>query len=286
MSLSELLANYKVNANHRWDICPKALDRWNPGIQAADTSDNDIGIFDVIGDDYWGEGVTAKRISAALRSIGRENPVTVNINSPGGDLFEGLTIYSLLREHPGDVTVNIMGVAASAASVVAMAATPGLLRIARAGFYMVHNSWSVSVGDRHDHREFADYLEPFDAAMGDIYAARTGISNDEIGDMMDRDTWIGGQAAIDQNFADALLPSDAIEEGEPASQMAAARKIDIALAKAGMPRSERRKLVQDLKSGTPSAAGGGTQNATATDTPCAILDGVQSLPTVSFLLPS
>src|SRR5690606_18124282 len=92
-----------------------------PQFAAIDGSDT-ITILDVIGYDWWtGEGVTAKRVSAALRAIG-EKPVTVLINSPGGDFFEGVTIYNMLRAHPSKVTVQILGIAASAASVIAMAA--------------------------------------------------------------------------------------------------------------------------------------------------------------------
>ena len=120
----------------RFDLSPRALDRWNPGIQAAASDDNTISIFDVIGQDYWtGEGVTAKRIAGALRAIG-DGDVVVNINSPGGDMFEGLAIYNLLREHPGDVTVKILGVAASAASIIAMAGSE--VQIARAMLHFLH----------------------------------------------------------------------------------------------------------------------------------------------------
>ncbi|HCM4050930.1 TPA: ATP-dependent Clp protease proteolytic subunit, partial [Salmonella enterica subsp. enterica serovar Anatum] len=102
------------------ETLPSALDRWDGGIKAAATDDNSISVFDVIGQDYWGEGVTAKRIASALRAMNGAD-VTVNINSPGGDMFEGLAIYNLLREYEGRVTVKVLGIAASAASVIAMA---------------------------------------------------------------------------------------------------------------------------------------------------------------------
>ncbi|MBN0106041.1 Clp protease ClpP, partial [Pseudomonas aeruginosa] len=93
--------------------------------------------YEPIGYDWWtGEGVTAKRIAGALRAIGGDVDVTVNINSPGGDVFEGLAIYNLLREHKGKVTVRVLGLAASAASFIAMAADE--VKIARAGFLMIH----------------------------------------------------------------------------------------------------------------------------------------------------
>src|SRR5690554_2156473 len=181
----------------RWDISARAFARWDAGVRAADDdADRSISIYDVIGYDYWtGEGVTAKRIAGALRALGK-GPVTVNVNSPGGDMFEGLAIYNLLREHDGEVTVKILGLAASAASVIAMAGDT--VQIARAGFLMIHNAWIYAAGNRNDLREFADYLEPFDAAMADIYAARTGDSNKAIQKLMDSETWIGGSDAIDR----------------------------------------------------------------------------------------
>lgn len=265
--LAELLNN-RPSSRMQWDVLPKALDRWNPGLKAAADTENDIGIFDVIGEDFWGEGVTAKRVSAALRSIGKTNPVTVNINSPGGDLFEGLTIYNLLLEHEGEVTIKVLGMAASAASVIAMAGDR--IEIARGGFFMIHNAWSLSIGDRNDHRDFADYLEPFDRAMGDIYSAHTGIEAEEVGAMMDRETWLGGQDAVDEGFAHALLASSDVQEAKAEGQRLAARKMDVALAKAGVPRSERRRLFNEFKSGTQTAAGGGTPGAATTDTPRAV----------------
>ncbi|WP_034085582.1 head maturation protease, ClpP-related, partial [Pseudomonas aeruginosa] len=111
-------------------------------------------------------------IAGALRAIGGDVDVTVNINSPGGDVFEGLAIYNLLREHKGKVTVNIIGLAASAASFIAMAGDE--IRIGRAAFLMIHNAWLIAMGNRNDLREIADWLEPFDMTLADIYAQRTG----------------------------------------------------------------------------------------------------------------
>ncbi len=244
------------------DISPKVMGAWNPTLMAADSSDATISIYDPIGADFWGDGVTAKRIGGALRSIGPDRDVVVNINSPGGDVFEGLAIYNLLREHKGKVTVNILGMAASAASFIAMAADE--IKIGRAAFFMVHNAWTLAAGNRHDLREAADWLEPFDAALADIYAARTGLAVAAIADMLDAETWIGGGDAVDQGWADALLDSDYIDEDESAASnqyRVAAREVDVAMAKAGLPRSKRRGLIQAIKTGTPSATGDGMPSA-------------------------
>jgi Protease subunit of ATP-dependent Clp proteases len=246
----------------RTEIMPSALNRWNPEVHAAaKDDDNSISILDVIGQDFWGEGVTSKRISAALRSIGKKD-VVVNINSPGGDYFEGLAIYNMLRDHPGKVTVKILGIAASAASVIAMAGDE--IQIARAGFLMIHNTWVVAMGDRHQLRDVADWLEPFDQTAVDIYAARTGLEPKEITKMLDRETWIGGAEAVDKGFADGFLPSDEIAtkaKNEAGRQVAALHKFDTLLARAGVSRSERRELLRDLRGGMPSAAPAGMQDA-------------------------
>lgn len=260
----------------QWEISPRALERWTPDLMAADKADNTISILDPIGQDPWtGEGVTAKRISAALRSIG-DKDVVVNLNSPGGDLFEGMAIYNLLRDHKGEVTVRVLGVAASAASIIAMAGDEIL--IARAGFIMIHDTWVITLGNRHDLREIADTLEPFDAAMADIYAARTGLEAKKIGKMMDAETWIGGAAAVEDGFADALLPADEVKKDANAKgERVAAYLLDMALAKAGMPRSERRALLQEFKSGTPSAADeSGTPRATEGTPGAAVMDVLKS----------
>lgn len=255
------------------DLVPQALERWNPSLAAAAATDPaTISILDPIGVDFWtGEGVTAKRISAALRSIGPENDVVVNINSPGGDLFEGLAIYNLLREHKGTVTVKVLGVAASAASIVAMAGDE--VQIARAGFLMIHDTWVVVIGNRHDLRDVADQLETFDIAMADIYASRTGLDIKAVQKKMDAETWINGSAAVDEGWADSLLPADEVRESKSArAERPAAFRMDLALAKAGMPRSERRALLNEFKSSTPSAAGTGTPSAAENDTPRAVVD--------------
>lgn len=252
----------RMHAGVSSQILPRALDRWNPGIQAAaaEEAERSISVYDVIGYDYWtGDGVTAKRVAAALRQMGK-GPVTVNVNSPGGDMFEGLAIYNLLREHDGEVTVKVLGLAASAASIIAMAGDT--VQIARAGFLMIHNAWVLAAGNRHDLREYADTLEPFDRAMADIYAARTGEDAEAMAKLMDAETWIGGSDAIEQGFADELLPSDQVEKKNGKASAAAVRRVESALRAAGLPKSEALKLISELKSSAGDPAGSGEGDPT------------------------
>ncbi|HDV9217308.1 peptidase S14 [Klebsiella oxytoca] len=228
---------------------PSALERWNGGIRAASDNDNSISIFDVVGRDYWDEGVTAKRISGALRSMNGAD-VTVNINSPGGDMFEGLAIYNLLREYQGKVTVKVLGIAASAASIIAMAGDD--IQIGRGAFLMIHNCWVVAMGNRHDFAELSTSLEPFDTAMADIYSARSGLDIATVQQLMDAESYIGGSDAVEKGLADSLLSADAVSDGDD-SPSAALRKLDALLAKTNTPRSERRKLIKALTGNTPGA---------------------------------
>lgn len=238
--------------------------RWSPGVRAAAEDDETtISVYETIGADPWtGGGMTAKRMGGILRAVGNKD-VTVNINSPGGDFFEGIAIYNQLRAHKGKVTVRVMGLAASAASVIAMAGDR--IEIARAAFFMVHNTWVLAVGNRIDLEEVIALLEPFDAAMVDVYAARTGLDAKKVAKLMDEETWIGGAAAVDQGFADDFVPADQVTEDAKARAEAAPvlalRRVDAILAQHGIPRSERRSLLGDVKRGTQDAAASAMHDA-------------------------
>jgi ATP-dependent protease ClpP protease subunit len=251
-SLPEMRRPERVDCS--FSLSDKAVKLYRPlAAPTAAASDNTISVLDVIGYDWWtGEGVTAKRIGAALRSIG-EKPVTVLINSPGGDFFEGVTIYNMLREHPAQVTVKILGLAASAASVIAMAADR--IEIASLGFFMVHNTQWVASGDRHVMKETHDIMQVFDEACADMFAKRTGKDAAEIGAMLDAETWLAGQKAVEEGFADVVTDIDT--EDKLQNQAPALYRMEALLA-AGkpVPRSEVRKLMKEISEGMPGAANG------------------------------
>lgn len=242
----------------------EAIDRWNAGIMAANqTTENTISILDVIGEDFWtGGGVTSKRVAVALRAIGDQD-VFVDLNSPGGDFFEGVAIYNALRAHPKKVTVRILGLAASAASVIAMAGDE--IQIGKAGFLMVHNAWVIAIGNRHDLAEAAKTMEPFDDAMATVYADRAGVKKSKAAEWMDNETWFNGEQAVSEGLATAFLPADQITEdktkAESGRSVNALRKVDAHLAKSGIPRSERRTLLSEVKGGTQDAVASVTQDA-------------------------
>ena len=248
----------------RSDVSTDVVKRWDPALRASSEGDATVTILDRIGADVWGDGVTAKRIGAALRGIGAR-PVTVQINSPGGDVFEGGAIYEMLRQHSrerGRVTVQILGLAASAASIIAMAGDEIL--IGRSAFVMIHNSWVVAAGDRHAFQEVSTWLEPFDAAMADVYSARTGADRNEIVKMMDRETWLNAARCEELGFADGALDADAVAIGSDPDTSAALRaekRFDLIAAKAGVSRSDAREILRDVKGGPRDAAATGAPGA-------------------------
>ena len=123
-----------------FDAPSSALDQWQPVKAASDTDANTINIYDQIGETWDGTGMTARLVNSVLRRA-KGDDVQVNVNSPGGDFFEGVTIYNMLREYDGTVNINVIGLAASAASIIAMAADD--LKIAKSGFLMMIQSKSI-----------------------------------------------------------------------------------------------------------------------------------------------
>jgi len=252
--------------NYQWDAPSDVLAKWaETAPVAAAEDDRSIGIFDVIGDDPWsGGGVTAKRISATLRAIG-DKDVTVKINSPGGDMFEGIAIYNLLRAHPAKVTVEVLGWAASAASIIAMAGDE--IRMGLGSFMMVHNAWGVVIGNRHDMRQAATLFDQFDAALADIYQARTGMKRSDIEQLMDAETFMNAAQAVESGFADAVddgvdaeVQAKAGASAQVRPDIRAKRRIDAALAQQGISRTERRKMLNQI-AGTHDAADTATHDA-------------------------
>ena len=181
-------------------------------------------------------------------------------------MFEGIAIYNVLREHPQDITVKIMGMAASAASVIAMAGDR--VEIGAASFLMIHNCWVVALGNRHDMRETAKWLEPFDQAMVDVYASRSGLAAAEISAMMDKETYLSGSLAIEKGLADALLNADqvVIDENAKAAdrQTNEVRATEIALLAQNMSRTEARARINRIRGTTDSAPPAGTTDSADT----------------------
>lgn len=175
--------------------------KWQGTPQAAVMHGRNIDIFGEVGEDMFGEGTTSAQISQMLRDLG-PGDIVVNIDSPGGDMFAGLAIYNQLRAHEGNVTVNVVGTAASAASVIAMAGDT--VNMHPAAFVMIHQTWLLAAGNSRDFTALAEMLTPFDKAMADIYAARTGKPLAEVEQLMADETWFNAEEAVAAGLADKV----------------------------------------------------------------------------------
>lgn len=158
----------------------------------------EIMLYGDVGDSWFG-GVTAKQFADDLKAAGSVDTIRLRINSPGGDVFDGLTIYRLLVDHKAKVIVHIDGLAASIASVIAMAGEE--IHISESGFLMIHNAWGFAMGDSEDMRTMAGLLDRTTSSIRDVYKARTGKTESEIKNWMDVETWFTAQEAVDSGFA-------------------------------------------------------------------------------------
>jgi ATP-dependent Clp protease protease subunit len=163
----------------------------------------EIYLYGIIGADWSGEGITAKKFAADLKAAGAVKQIDLRINSEGGSVFDGKAIYSLLNEHKAKVIVHIDGLAASAASYIAMAGDE--IEIAEGGYVMIHNAWIMAAGDARELRRTADLLESVNGSLLDTYVARTGGDKAKIAQMMDDETWMTAAEAIQHGFATKMV---------------------------------------------------------------------------------
>jgi ATP-dependent Clp endopeptidase proteolytic subunit ClpP len=167
---------------------------------------NELVIYGDIGESFWGDSVTAADVKSMLD--GMSGDITVRINSPGGSVFDGFAIYNLLRAHNGSVTVHVDGLAASAASVVAMAGDDVVM--GAASMMMIHDPWTMSVGDASEMRKTAETLDKIRDSIVDAYASKAAdMDRDEIAKMMAEETWMTASEAQGFGFANKLEESEA-----------------------------------------------------------------------------
>ncbi|EFW3002684.1 peptidase S14 [Shigella flexneri] len=170
-------------------------------MQAGHQSDADIYIYDEIG--FW--GVTAKQFISDLNALGDITHINLHINSPGGDVFEGIAIFNALKTHGASITVYVDGVAASMASVIAMVGNPVIMP--ENTFMMIHKPFGFTGGDAEDMRTYADLLDKVEAVLLPAYAQKTGKTTDEVAAMLADETWMSGAECLAHGFADQVTPA-------------------------------------------------------------------------------
>ena len=170
-------------------------------------------------------------------------PIVIFINSPGGDCFAASQIYTMLMEYKGPVTVKIDGIAASAASVIAMAGTTVLM--SPTAMMMIHNPATIAIGDHTDMEKAIDMLEEVKAAIINAYELRTSQPRKTLSKMMDEETWMNAKKCVELGFADALIEDSKLIADNEAYSFSASMAERVLINKI----TEKMKPTEEVKSG-------------------------------------
>ena len=167
-------------------------------IKALSEDSTELFIFDVLGFPF-------NDINGLIRDISaiKSNSLLVRLNSPGGDIIDSIALYQALKNHSSRVTVRIEALAASAASIVALAGQE--VQAYSTSLMMIHNAWVVAVGNRFELQDISDILEKIDINMQDVYTAKTKIGKREMSDMMKNETWMNAKEMKAKGFIDTIL---------------------------------------------------------------------------------
>jgi len=190
----------------------------------------DIYIFDEIG----AYGITAKGFIDEIKEY-KDTPINLHINCIGGDVFEGMAIYNVLKKRTAKTTIYIEGIAASMGSVIALAGDEVIM--AENSLFMIHNAWGGAMGEANEMRKTAALLEKISGEIADIYTKKTRLPYDKVKDMMDEETWLSAEEAFNFGFVDSI--SDAIK---------VAAKYDVSKFKNITDKEIQTKLSVNLKS--------------------------------------
>jgi ATP-dependent Clp protease, protease subunit len=173
-----------------------------PAFKAEVKNDaTEITIYGDIGDNWWGESISANDIKKALENVESET-VTIHLNSPGGDAFDGIAIYNQLKNHTSKVIVHVDGLAASAASIIAMAADELIMNTG--SMMMIHEASTFSWGTKADIKKTLNALEGIDKSIADIYMTRYTGERAELDNLVVNETWFTASEAVSVGLADKV----------------------------------------------------------------------------------
>ena len=196
-----------------------------------------------ISDETWfGDEVTPKLFKDDLDKC--QGDIAVWINSPGGDVFAAAQIYNMLMDYPHNVTVKIDGLAASAASVIAMAGTE--VQMSPVAMMMIHNPMTVAIGDSAEMQKAIAMLDEVKESIMNAYEIKTGLTRAKISHLMDAESWFNAKKAVELGFADKILFSDDAEEAGSDQDMEA-----VMFSRKAVTNSLLSKLTPEKKPGTP-----------------------------------
>ena len=196
-----------------------------------------------ISDETWyGDEVTPALFRKELDA--GTGDITVWINSPGGDVFAAARIYNMLMEYKGDVRVKVDALAASAASVIAMAGTEVLM--SPVGMMMIHNPMTIAIGDSKEMQRAGEMLDEVKESIMNAYEIKTGMSRARISHLMDAESWFNARKAVELGFADGVLHGDGTEDkargGEPEGVMFSRMSVTNSLLSKLVPKETGKKV--------------------------------------------
>jgi ATP-dependent Clp endopeptidase proteolytic subunit ClpP len=170
-------------------------------IKAKTDDVTEVYIYEQIGEDWFGDGIAAKQFAKDFGAIESAN-INLRINSPGGSVFDGTAIFNAIKRHPATVTAYVDGLAASIASVIALAGDKVVM--AKNSLMMIHNAWGMAVGNANEMRDMADTLDKVDSTIIGTYMDKSGKSEDEVRAAMAAETWFTADEAIGFGLADEV----------------------------------------------------------------------------------
>lgn len=175
---------------------------------AARGKKGEIYIYEDIGEGWFG-GLSAKRFSDELKKLGKVDELSIYLNSPGGNVFDGVAIYNQIRRFEAVKTVYIDGLAASIASIIALSGDK--VEMAENAMFMMHDPWGFAVGTADEMRKSADSLEKVKETLVTTYVSKTGHSPSVIEEWMTEETWMTAQEALDNKFIDRIGEEKVVE---------------------------------------------------------------------------
>lgn len=180
----------------------------------ATEKSGEIFIYEDIGDGGWFGGISSKMFSEEMKKVENVSDLNIYINSPGGSVFEGISIYNQIIRHKAKVkTTHIDGLAASIASIIALAGDK--VKMASNGRFMIHDPWTMSVGTAEDLRKAAGIMDGLRDTLLNTYVDRTGGKKEEISKMMSDETWMDAEMAKKYKFIDEVVESQKVQNAFP-----------------------------------------------------------------------
>lgn len=169
----------------------------------------EIVLYGNIGSSFWEEGISAKSVSDALKGLDSTvNELTIRINSGGGDVFDGIAIYNRLKQFKGKKIVMIDGLAASIASIIALAGDEIIM--GEGALFMIHLPWTFAMGNRKEIEQTVDRLVDVEDQLVSIYVKKSGMDRNEVKKLLEAETWMSAEEAIDYGFVDKTSDEESL----------------------------------------------------------------------------